>query len=66
MTIQLPVGSARVWVGNERFHLAATMGDRSKGLKVELDSPPDLKLVLQPKGLDVLGDWEDLCGLVFG
>jgi hypothetical protein len=66
VTIDLPAGDARIWARNERYQMAATLGDRSKKLMVEVASPPDLKLVLQPRGLDVLGDWEDLCGLVFG
>ena len=64
--IELPVGSTRLWLGNDRFHMAAKMGSRSRRVKVEAGQENQMTFVLQPKGLDVLGDWEDLCGLVFG
>lgn len=66
ITMELPVGRTCLWVGNDKFHLPAKLGGRDKRIEVKKDETLDLKLVLQPKGLDVLGDWEDLCGLVFG
>ena len=32
-TLQLPVGRNRIWAGNRRYHMAATMGDRSQRLQ---------------------------------
>ncbi len=66
VTIQLPVGTNRLWVGSERFQLPAKLGRRTHEVELERDKSTKVELVLQPKGLDVLGDWEDLCGLVFG
>lgn len=64
--IELPVGGVNLWVANKRYQLPAKLGDRSTRVNIERDKSVQLSLVLQPKGLDVLGDWEDLCGLVFG
>jgi len=46
--------------------MAAREGRRQRKIFVGRDKPVVEQLVLQPKGLDCLGDWEDLCGLVFG
>lgn len=66
LTMELPVGRAHISVGNKRYQLPAKMGRRTHSVSIKDSSSFDLKLVLQPVGLDVLGDWEDLCGLVFG
>ncbi len=66
VTIQLPARKTNLWIGNERYQLAAKAGRRSRRIEVEQAKSMSLEFVLQPKGLDVLGDWEDLCGLVFG
>ena len=46
--------------------MAANLGQRSRRVDVKSGELNRMQYVLQPKGLDVLGDWEDLCGLVFG
>jgi len=66
VSFQLPVGKTSLWIGNDRYQLAINNGRRTKRIEIESGKSLDLKVVLQPKGLDVLGDWEDLCGLVFG
>lgn len=66
LTIELPVGKARLWASSKRYQLPIKMGSREHTLKVAAGEPIEVKLTLQPKGLDVLGDWEDLCGFVFG
>ena len=62
----LPAGHARIYAGNERFQMAARDGRRHRKIYVGREKAVVEQLVLQPKGLDCLGDWEDLCGLVFG
>ena len=64
--VQLPAGKNSLWIGNKRYHLPAKLGSRHKRIEVERNKSMEMDLVLQPIGLDVLGDWEDLCGLVFG
>jgi hypothetical protein len=66
LSMELPVGATHLWAGNKRYQLPAKLGRRYQRASVDADKPLNLKLVMQPKGLDVLGDWEDLCGLVFG
>ena len=64
--IDLPAGHASVSTNSDRYQLAARGGRRSRKMFVGREKPVLEQLVLQPKGLDCLGDWEDLCGLVFG
>ncbi len=64
--IELPVGRTNLWIGNDKFQMAANLGQRSRRVDVKSGELNRMQYVLQPKGLDVLGDWEDLCGLVFG
>ena len=64
--IDLPAGHASVDVRNDRYQLPAREGRRRRRIFVGREKPVVEQLVLQPKGLDCLGDWEDLCGLVFG
>ena len=66
VTIQLPAGRRTLWAGSKRYQLPIKMGRRRHRIEVAAGEPIDLKLTLQPIGLDVLGDWEDLCGFVFG
>ena len=66
IAIQLPVNQTRLWAGSEHYQLPAKMGRRRMEVAIENEEPFDLTMVLQPVGLDVLGDWEDLCGFVFG
>ncbi|MEM9409487.1 MAG: Ig-like domain-containing protein [Planctomycetota bacterium] len=66
ISLDLPVGSVPISIGNDRFQLAATMGRRFRNLNVKRGQVNEFKFILQPKRLDILGDWEDLCGLVFG
>lgn len=62
----LPAGHASVYAANKRYQLAARDGRRKRKIYVGREKAVVEQLVLQPKGLDCLGDWEDLCGLVFG
>ena len=62
----LAAGHARIYASNERFQMAARDGRRHRKIYVGREKAVVEQLVLQPKGLDCLGDWEDLCGLVFG
>ena len=55
-----------IWAGNDHFQLPVNLGNRFRRITVNEGELNEVKLVMQPKGLDVLGDWEDLCGLVFG
>ena len=64
--IDLPVGQIAFSARNERYQLVARSGRRSRKISVGKEKPVVEQLVLQPKGLDCLGDWDDLCGLVFG
>ena len=64
--IDLPAGHASVDVRSDRYQLPAREGRRRRRIFVGREKPVVEQLVLQPKGLDCLGDWEDLCGLVFG
>lgn len=64
--IDLPVGSCHLYFGSERFQLAAKLGSRSRKIHVVAGKEQYMRFNLQPKGLDSLGDWEDLYGLVFG
>lgn len=64
--IDLPVGSCHLYFGSERFQLAAKLGRRSRKIHVVAGKEQYMRFNLQPKGLDSLGDWEDLYGLVFG
>jgi len=62
----LPAGNASIYAQSERHQLAARGGNRRRKIFVGREKAVVEQLVLQPKGLDCLGDWEDLCGLVFG
>ena len=64
--IDLPAGRAIIHLSNERYQLAAKLGRRMRIFETARGKENYLKYVLQPKGLDYLGDWEDLCGMVFG
>ena len=67
IVVELPVGEkTNLWIANERYQLPAKLGRRNMTTAVERNKSMKLDVVLQPIGLDVLGDWEDLCGLVFG
>ncbi len=66
LSMELPVGATDLWAGNKRYQLPVNLGSRYQPVNVDAGKPLNLKLVMQPKGLDLLGDWEDLCGLVFG
>ncbi len=66
VSIDLPVGAFRLYAEHKRYQLPIIRGDREVVVRSEKAGPFDFKMVMQPKGLDVLGDWEDLCGLVFG
>ncbi|MGI9516294.1 MAG: Ig-like domain-containing protein [Pirellulaceae bacterium] len=64
--LQLPAGRRSLVAYNEKYQLPINVGRRSERVEVEAGDSMDITLVVQPKGLEVLGDWEDLCGLVFG
>ena len=64
--LDLPAGLGLVGLTNGRHQLAAKLGSRRRRIQVVKGEENYFKYVLQPKGLDYLGDWEDLCGLVFG
>lgn len=66
LTLGLPVGRESLWAVSKRYQLPINAGRRMHGLEIAADKPVNATLVLQPRGLDVLGDWEDLCGFVFG
>ena len=64
--LQLPPGRFLLDAYNEKYQMPIKVGRRSERIAVGTDGAMDIKLVMQAKGLEVLGDWEDLCGLVFG
>ena len=64
--IDLPAGITSLSFGHDRFELSAKLGRRSRRITIVSEEEQHLNFVLQPKGLDCLGDWEDLCGMVFG
>ena len=64
--IDLPAGITYLSFGHDRFELSVKLGRRSRRITIVSEEEQHLNFVLQPKGLDCLGDWEDLCGMVFG
>ncbi len=66
LLLQLPVGRFLLDAYNDKYRLPIKVGSRSERIEVEAGDSMDITLIVQPRGLEVLGDWEDLCGLVFG
>ncbi len=65
-TIEFPTGRFLVTAGNNEYQLPIKVGSRYERIEVVAGDVISKTIVVQPKSLEVLGDWEDLCGLVFG
>ena len=64
--IDVPVDRHSLSASNKRFQMPVKVGQRYVRVVARKNHSMRIDLVLQPIGLDILGDWEDLCGLVFG
>jgi hypothetical protein len=65
-TIDLPVGSEDFSATQADFELPVVRGRRDHRFDVIAGETPTIRLVLQPKGTEYLGDWDKLAGVLFG
>lgn len=66
-TLYLPPGKKRDIVAySDEYELPVSFGRRSVRLELIAGETARLRLVMQPKGTETLGEWDKLAGVVFG
>lgn len=64
--LELPEGRQYVYLKSETYELPIVAGERERRLIVLPDTPVSMRLVVQPKGTELQGDWDKLSGVLFG
>jgi hypothetical protein len=64
--LELPVGVEDLDAEHDRFELPVTRGRRDHRIQLVADKPSAVRLVMQPKGNEHLGEWDKLAGVLFG
>jgi hypothetical protein len=63
--MELPAGSQDLYAEHEAFELPVDQGRRDQRIEVAAGMQP-VRLVMQPKGKEYLGEWDKLAGVLFG
>lgn len=66
VTLMLPEGSESISAGGKGYEMPIALGRRSVKVKLNIGETTKLKIVMQPRGQEQLGDWDKLAGIVFG
>lgn len=64
--LELPVGGQFIMVRSDAHELPIVRGERLRRVIVLPDTPVTMRLVVQPKGTELQGDWDKLSGVLFG
>lgn len=64
--LELPPGNEELYAEHDGYELPITRGRRDQRIKLTLGETNVVKLVLQPKGSEHLGEWDKLGGVLFG
>ena len=64
--MDLPVGTEDFYAEHANFELPVVRGFREQRAYLTAGETPTIRLVLQPKGTEYLGDWDKLAGVLFG
>lgn len=64
--LELPDGKGKLFVKSETHELPVVIGRREFTTTLTLGLPNQVRLELQPKGTELLGDWDKLAGVLFG
>lgn len=65
-TLMLPEGSRNLGIRDDRYDLPAILGRRYARIKMVAGERSQVTLTVQKKGIDHLGEWDKLAGVVFG
>jgi hypothetical protein len=65
-TLDLPARTNRLAARHADYELPVVQGRRDRTIRVVADQSNAVRLVLQPKGSEQLGDWDKLAGVLFG
>lgn len=65
-TLMLPEGSRSLGIRDDRYDLPAILGRRYTNINMVAGERSEITLAVQKKGVDHLGEWDKLAGVVFG
>jgi hypothetical protein len=64
--LELPPGSEDLDAEHDHFELPVTRGRREHRIQLAASKSAEVRLVMQPKGNEHLGEWDKLAGVLFG
>jgi hypothetical protein len=64
--IYLPIGREDLYAENDHFELPVVRGRREQRVQLVADTTNAVRLVMQSKGKEHLGEWDKLAGVLFG
>jgi hypothetical protein len=64
--LELPQKPERLVATSNEYELPVDRGSRSKRVELAAGETAHVRLVMQPKGAERLGDWDKLAGVLFG
>jgi len=64
--LQLPASNKRLSAENDGYELPVAIGRRDHKVELVAGETNRIRLVLQPKGKEYLGEWDKLAGVLFG
>ena len=64
--LMLPDGRESIGAWHEELEMPIFIGSRTYRVNLEQGETTKVRLMLQPKGTEQLGDWDKLAGVVFG
>ncbi|NOY29640.1 MAG: M56 family metallopeptidase [Planctomycetes bacterium] len=66
VALQLPAGREDIHVKSEEYETPILLGNRRRRVQLVAGKTTNVKLIVQPKGTEQLGDWDKLAGIVLG
>lgn len=64
--LELPTITKYLYAGSDEYELPVVVGRREHKVELVPGRSTTVRLVLQPKGSEYLGDWDKLAGVLFG
>lgn len=64
--LYLPAGEQGFRTSHEKFELPIVRGRRHREVELAIGEPSTIRLEMQPKGNEFLGEWDKLSGVLFG
>ncbi len=66
VTLQLPGGKEGIYINSDEYESPILLGTRRRKIHLVVGETKSVRLVVQPKGTEMLGDWDKLAGVIFG